>query len=181
MYIYVDIYTLYIKSIYIEARGLFLLGSFRTKWYDWTPPLSWRLKWGLQLGSSCWIILLTINIKWDTFQKHYSSECIHMWDTEWIQWETKRIWRLLTEMLIYMHIFCQVRFAKYNILFNPFFLVMQNILETSYYIKEQRKSYGGDITRSVVVGVSGVGENEITFSENWNPSGYRWWSWYCAI
>lgn len=43
---------------------------------------------------------------------------------------------------------------------------MQNILETTYYIKEQRKSYGGDSIRSVVGGVSGVGENEITFGEN---------------
>lgn len=71
-------------------------------------------------------------------------------------------------MLIYMHIFCQVRFVNYNILFNPFFLAVQNILETTYFItlKSKERATGGDSTRSVVVGVGRVGENGITFSVN---------------
>lgn len=113
-----------------------------------------RLKAGLVLLNS----FLTTFSKWVIFKMHYSSEYIHRWNTEWIQWEIKRIWGPLPEMSIYMYMFSRVTFVnyQYNTLFNPFLLSHANILETA---KLWRWWY------QVCFSEGGVGENEVTFSE----------------
>lgn len=67
-------------------------------------------------------------------------------------------------MLIYMHIFCQVRFINYNILSNSFVPSHAKYSGNNEFdcIKEQRD---GDDSPGSVVGV-GVRLNEINFSED---------------
>lgn len=121
----------------------------------WLSPTS-VLKIPLRLKARIVLLnyFLTTFIKSVTFKMHYSSECIHRQNTEWIQWETKMIWGPSWEMLIYMHIFSQVRFINYNILFNLFFPSHAKYSGNNqfHYIKEQRKTHGGDSTKFIAVG-----------------------------